>query len=105
MQRRKSDRHVRAANARWRAAVDRAEAERDAGIPDREPDADMRQPISLDLSSYGGQRLRIEPRRGYIACRAIDEATGEVADCAALKTLLHRIADKLPPTLGRRHWM
>lgn len=35
MQRRKSLRHVNAANARWCRAEARAQAERDAGIPDR----------------------------------------------------------------------
>ncbi len=101
MQRRKSARHVRAARARWRAAEERAQAARDAGIPDRPLPTDCRDTIILDLSSYGGKRLRIEPRVGYIACRMIDES-GEVKDCAALKTLLHRIADSLPRTLGAR---
>jgi hypothetical protein len=102
MQRRKSPRHVKAANARWRNAERRAQAERDAGIPDRAAPADQRQPITFDLSSYGGRRLRIEPRIGYIACRVIDDETGEIIDCAAIKTALHRIADALPATLGAR---
>jgi hypothetical protein len=84
-----------------RAAEARAQAEREAGIPDREPQADARQRITLDLRSYGGERLHIEPRMGYIACRLLDDA-GTVKDCAALKTLLHRWADSLPPTLGAR---
>lgn len=53
---------------------------------------------TLDLTSYGGRRLRIEPRIGYIACRLIDDDSGAVEDCAAIKTLLHRIADALPRT-------
>ncbi len=94
MQRRKSIRHVRAANARWRAAEARAQAERDAGIPDRPALVDRRQPIDLDLTSWGGPRLHIEPRLGYIAARAVaDDGSVQVA---ALKTLLHRIADGLP---------
>jgi hypothetical protein len=101
MQRRKSKRHQRAARARWRAAEARAQAERDAGIPDREPLTDARQRITLDLRSYGGERLHIEPRMGYIACRLLDDA-GTVKDCAALKTLLHRVADGLPRTMGVR---
>lgn len=32
---------------------------------------DARQPITIDLSSYGGPCLRIEPRLGYISVRAI----------------------------------
>jgi hypothetical protein len=95
MQKRKSSRHVKAANARWRAVA--AQAERDAGIPDREWAEDQRQPFDLDLRSWGGPVLHIEPRRGYIAARAIDES-GQVVACAALKTLLHRVADSLPRT-------
>lgn len=102
MQRQKSRRHQRAANARWRK--DRAQAERDAGIPDRDPLTDCRDPLELDLRSYGGRRLRIEPRVGYIACLVIDVDAGEVVACAALKTLLHRIADQLPRTMSARHW-
>ena len=90
----KSRRHQRAANARWRAAEQKAQAERDAGITDRAPMIDTRQPIILDLRSYGGELLQIEPRLGYISCRLID-AGGTVRDCAALKTLLHRVADSL----------
>ena len=97
MQRRKSRRHVHAANVRWRAAEDRAQAEREAGIPDRPADIDLRQPFDLDLRTWGGPALHIEPRLGYIAARARDLETGAV-DCAALKTLLHRLADALPRT-------
>lgn len=99
MQRRKSRRHQRAADARWRLAEERAQAERDAGIPGR---TDCRQPISLDLSSYGGPRLRIEPRPGYVSSRAIDEDTGRVVCVAALKTLLHSVADGLPRMMAPR---
>ena len=102
MQPRKSQRHVKAANARWRNAEARAQAERDDGIPDREPMSDQRQPITLDLRSYGGKLWRIEPRHGYIACRATDDA-GNVR-CAALKTLLHAIADDLPRMLSARNF-
>jgi hypothetical protein len=49
MQRRKSKRHQLAARARWRNAEARAQAERDAGIPDREPATDYRQPCTIDL--------------------------------------------------------
>ena len=103
MQRRKkSKRHAAAANARWRAAEARAQAERDAGIPDRPLDIDARSPIPLDLRAAGYRNLHIEPRIGYVAWRLVDADTDEVIDCAALKTLLHRIADKLPRTLGVR---
>ena len=101
MQRRqKSKRHQLAADARWRAAAQRAQAERDAGIPDRLARTDTRQPITIDLSSYGGPCVRIEPRLGYISVRAIRE-DGSVTACA-LKTLLHSIADQLPRTAGAR---
>jgi hypothetical protein len=101
MQRRKSSRHVNAARARWLAAERRAEHERQQGIEDRLAVVDRRQPFDLDLRTWGGPLLHIEPRLGYIAARAIDEQ-GQV-QCAALKTLLHRIADGLPRTLSARH--
>ena len=85
--------------ARYRAAERRAQAERDAGIPDRTDD-DCRQPIALDLSSVGGRCLTLEPRRGYLAYRARDVATGEVIACGALTALLHQLADGLP-RMGR----
>ena len=49
----------------------------------------------LDLRSYGGRLIRIEPRIGYVAARAVDDETGEVLHCAAVKELLHCIADDL----------
>lgn len=102
MHSRKSARHQRAANSRWREV--RAQAERAEGVPDREPVTDARMPLELDLTSYGGKRLRIEPRLGYIACRVIDDSSGEVVMCAALKTALHAIADGLPRMLGARNY-
>lgn len=100
MQRRKSARHQIAANARWRAAEARAQAERNTGISDRAPMQDCRTPIALDLRPAGGPCLVLEPRYGYVAWRARDAESGEVKDCAALKELLHRIADKLPRQMG-----
>lgn len=94
----KSQRHRCAANARW--------ARRPA--PDDPPapmPSDQRRPIDIDLSSYGGRRLRIEPRAGYIACRLIDADSGAVLRAAALKTLLRDLADSLPRTLSSRHEM
>jgi hypothetical protein len=103
MQRRKSQRHARAARARWRAAEQRAQDERDAGIPDRQ-EADVREPFTLALASAGYRNLRIEPRLGYIAWRAYDADTGEPVACAALKQLLHGIANSLPRQLGARNF-
>jgi hypothetical protein len=103
MHKRKDRRKQIAARARWRAAETRAEAARESGIPDRAPTDDVRKPITLDLRSYGGRCLLIEPRVGYIAVRARDQETGEVTACA-LKTLLHRVADSLPRTLGARNF-
>lgn len=97
-------RHSMAARVRWARAEQRAQAERDAGIPDRPMQGDRRQPITLDLRSYGGQLLRIEPRIGYVACRLVDDETGEVLRCQAIKELLHRIADDLPRVLGWRNF-
>lgn len=66
------------------------------------PVIDARPVISLDLSGVGGRSLVLEPRLGFIAYRARDAATGEVLECAALKELLHRIADRLPRTMAPR---
>jgi hypothetical protein len=65
---------------------------------------DSRQPITLDLRAAGGGVETLEPRLGYVAWRRRSEY-GEVKDCAALKTLLHRIADELPRQLGARNFM
>lgn len=90
---RKSTRHQRAAQARWRT-----EPEPVSRV--NEP-TDTRQPITLDLRSAGGPLVTLEPRIGYIGWRVRDEA-GQVSECAAIKTLLHRIADRLPRTMGVR---
>jgi hypothetical protein len=92
------------ANARWRAAEARAQMERDASIPDREPFVDMRRPFSLDLRSAGYLNLRIEPRLGYVAWRAVDADTEQVVECASIKELLHKIADNIPRTLAARNF-
>ncbi len=98
MQRRKkSQRHVNAARARWRAAEARAEAEREAGIPDREPIIDNRDPFTLPFKARGWRDVVIEPRLGYLTkWRAVDFKTREVLHSAALKELLHWCADQLP---------
>ena len=103
MQKRKSPRHVKAANARWLAADRRAQEERDDDTPDRPTQEDWRTPIAIDLRPAGGPLITLAPRLGYIAWRRRG-ASGVVVDCAAIKTLLHRIADDLPSTLGREHW-
>ena len=97
MQRRKSLRHQRAANARWRQAEHRAQAERAAGIHDR-TDADFRMPCTLDLRGAGGPLVTFEPRMGYASWRRIE--SGKATDCAAIKTLLHREAGKLARMLS-----
>lgn len=102
MQRPKSRRHQRAANARWREA--RAQAERDSGIPDREPVVDAREPFDLPLKSAGFRDLHIEPRLGYVAWRAMDKDTGEVVRCAALKELLRWAAASTPRMLAARNF-
>jgi hypothetical protein len=80
-----------------------ADAKRDAGIPDRTA-SDNRQPIDLDLRHVGGRNLHIEPRLGYVAWRAVDADSGVVLYCAALKELLHQIADDLPRMLAARNF-
>lgn len=105
MQRRKSQRHQIAAKARWRAAEIRAEAEHAAGIPDREPMQDIRQPFYLPFAHLGWRDVRIEPRLGYIAWRCVDADTDEVIACKALGELLRWIAAQVPRQLGIRNLM
>jgi len=90
---------IRTAAQRRRSQERKAQAEREAGIPDR-VDADFRTACLLDLRGAGGPLLTLEPRRGYHAWRMVEDGT--VTDCAALKTLIHRIADQMPRTLGVR---
>jgi hypothetical protein len=98
----KSQRHVRAANARWRERD--AQAERDAGIPDLPMPADFRQPFLLPLKAAGWRDLHIEPRIGYVSWRVLDAETGEVLHCAALKELLRWIARKVPRLRSARNF-
>lgn len=104
MQRRKSQRHVNAARARWRYAEIAAQHERDDGIPDVPMPTDCRQPFDMPLAHVGYRDLRIEPRLGYVAWRAVDTRTGEVVHCAALKELLRLIARDLPKMLAARNF-
>ena len=105
MQRRqKSIRHVAAAHARWRAAELRAEAEREAGIPDVPLPEEWRRAFLLPLASVGYRDLSIEPRFGYVSWRAVDALTGEVLHVAALKELLRWIAGQVPRMLAARNF-
>ena len=92
------------AEQRSRAKARRAQWEREDGIPDREPMTDCRQPFTLDLKACGFHDLRIEPRIGYVAWRAVDVESAQVLHCAALKELLHWIADQLPRMLAMRNY-
>ena len=98
----KSARHVAAANARWR--VDKAQAERDAGIPDEPMPADFRQPFDLPLKHAGWKDVRAEPRIGYVSWRLVDIETGEVLHCAAMKELMRWIARRVPRMLAARNF-
>ena len=89
--------HFRTPQQRDRASLRRADAERAAGIPDR-TDADCRRLCTLDLRGAGGPLLNFEPRAGYLGWRARDMESGLVVDCAAIKSLLHNVADALPRT-------
>lgn len=58
----------------------------------------------MALAAAGYRDLRIEPRLGYVAWRAVDADTGEVLHCAALKELLRWVAKQVPRMLAARHW-
>jgi hypothetical protein len=73
-------------------------------VPDPAPLEDTRQAFEMDLRSAGGRLLRIEPRWGFVAWRAIDAESGEVLRVAALKELLHWVADSLPRWLALRNF-
>ena len=90
---------IRTPAQRYRAQERKAQAEREAGIPDR-TDADWRTACLLDLRGAGGPLVTLEPRRGYHAWRMVVD--GAVTDCAAVKTLLHRVAAQLPRSMGPR---
>ncbi len=96
---RKSQRHVRAAQARWAADALRRQDDE----PSQPEPVDARLPFDLPLACAGGRDLHIEPITGLIAWRAIDQATGKTVHRAALKTLLRQIADELPRTMSLRH--
>ena len=70
----------------------RAEAEA-AGIPVRD-DTDFRRPCVLDLRGAGGPLLTLEPVPRKVAWRARAE-DGRVVKRAAIKTLLHDVADDM----------
>lgn len=89
---------------RSRARTQQAAWQREDGIPDRPPIEDLRQPFPLLLKSAGFHDLNIEPRLGYVSWRAVDIDSGEVLHGAALKELLHWIADRVPRMLAARNY-
>jgi hypothetical protein len=89
---------------RSRARARQAQWAREDGIPDRAPIEDTREAFELPLKAAGYFDLLIEPRLGYVSWRAIDKDTGTVLHCAALKELLHWIADRLPRYLALRNF-
>lgn len=82
----------------------RAQAERDAGVPDVPMPSDARQPFDLPLAHLGYRNLRIEPRSGYVSWRAVDADTGERLHAAALKEMLRWVASQVPRMLAARNF-
>lgn len=64
-----------------------------AGEPMR-TDADYRSACTLDLRGAGGPLLTLQPVRGKVAWRAIDE-NGRIVERCAIKSLLHSVADSM----------
>jgi hypothetical protein len=91
----------KAARVRW----DRAALANEAGSTDQPQilHDDARLPIDLDLTSAGWLRVRLEPRRGYVGWRIVDDASGAVLHCAAIKEAMRWIAAQVPRQLGRRN--
>ena len=77
----------------------RSEAE-SAGIPMRD-DADCRRPCVIDLRGAGGPLLTLEPVPRKVAWRARDDS-GAVVKRAAIKSLLHSVADDMARMLSFR---
>lgn len=69
----------KSAASRYAAAERRADAEREAGIPDR-LDEDQREPWSI---VFGSIRWTATPRRGYKTWRITDESGALIACCTA----------------------
>jgi hypothetical protein len=58
----------------------------------------------LPLSALGYRDLRMEPRLGYVAWRAVDVETGEPLHCAASKEMLRWLAVQVPRMLAARNY-
>ena len=52
----------------------------------------------------GYRDIRLEPRLGYVAWRAVAADTGEVLHCAASKELLRWVAGQVPRMLAARNF-
>ena len=91
----------KSAASRYAAAERRAQAERDAGIPDRD-DADRRCAWELDLRAVGGPYWVCEPRRGYVSYRVLDAGTRERVMCAPAKSILAAAQEATPRMLSGR---
>ena len=85
---------------RW--AESRADDERAAGIPDREPIIDTRDVVLMDLSKHGGKRWQIEPRLGYTSCRLRDMDTDAVECVGTMKQCLRWMSRQVAHRLGAR---
>ena len=86
--------------SRYAQAERRAQAQREAGIPDRE--TDQRVTWWIDLRPVGGPWWRCEPRAGYISYRVYAEPAGERVMCGPPKTILAMAAASLPRVLSLR---
>jgi hypothetical protein len=91
---------LRSSASRYAAAERKAQAQRDAGIPDREPD--QRVTWWIDLRPIGGPWWRCEPRIGYISYLVYAEPGGERVMCGPPKTILARAAALLPRVMSAR---
>lgn len=86
-----------------RSAIDRADHERDLGIPDREPIHDDREVITIDLRTHGGKHWQIEPRLGYTSCRVRDMETLAVVYAGTAKQCPRWMSREVAHRLGARN--
>jgi hypothetical protein len=90
---------------RYRSAEEWAEFERtELDIPDRPAFVDQRQAFPMLLKSAGWRDVWIDPRDGYVSWRCVDQESGEVLHCAALKELMRWIARQLPRMFAARNY-
>ena len=88
---------------RFAAAERKAQAERDAGIPDR-PAMVALQPLLIDLRGAGGPHWRCEHKPGSCQWRVYEADTGERVMCGQIGGILTAAHRATPRMLSARNF-